>query len=970
MKRFINSNTKNYHHETIESFSDNSRFLVSGSAKGHNTIEYSWLADFLYKNTGNLSLNKHTGYISFIGEADIMYQEYGNVSDLYDKYPFFSYVERAIFSGLTVELSTKQYYKIGQKHAEYDLIEYINISKLTQNLPVLEKGDLDDGVTSEHEFYRAPVFKQVGDKLDLDIGDEKAFYDKYVFATRRSGENEFLGEYIFNIVIWRIDFLFQRYSNGNTGVIEDYETAGGTANTMLDYKVNADNSEYQYFDGRDPVTGGAPSVVDIVMYQNNSEHYNPNSFKPYYGFIKLYDIQREPVGAGFGSSGLESVFNWTEAGVQNVEDFFPEVIIDGKLEPAKTIIEKDYGSSVVVPRSAVTMYTGNSLEDPKDQSRIVYNSCGNMFRDTGSEYKLEKEVSGKTIYSGIDLDTERNRRYSAVVMTEPYFVTVPISSKLVEYSFVFEDGTPVKNWTNQPIFLKIKSSMDVFAALDSELSKTDYNTDVINTLSINDIIGKEGNLLSGPDYYDDFGTDLSTFHERQDDCLDDLIGGVVGSFDGGDANVGTHKKYYIDAFGIDANKYSDDQMKVCGLGIEYRAGTEILKIYCTNYVAVDAPLPGDPSEAPRSGLEFELISNSHITSYNKNELIRPMIKIPGMNGYVKIMRRDDSFKTSRSIDGKHEVVFQVEFPYCPGSFKVRDDMDFVFDEDSNPDPLKMGFIYKKESYINAGSREVDTSLGTDPEEPGLVYDVRNDRFVPHGDDSFTKTQLLHGYYLRKNEVTEDYVKTDRFDKGGKFNGSISSEKSLIKYPRDLVLRVASGASPFEPSLFTLTKPRYNKFRRYGTFEISINDNDIEDALENLPFDTKLLSLVDNRKWKFDRNKFASYIGRENPAYVFEIDIATLSKDFHKFQKDHGAIPDSKRWLYSFFSGFANMLPNKDITSNTSEGDITDGEDSESLTTDVQNYDIPLDDVKSDVILEIWDQESDLGNGQGFYWARI
>ena len=129
MKRFINSQSKNYYHEALKDFSDTSKFLTSGLAKGHNTMEYSWVADMLFKNTGNLSLNPHAGYMSFFSDREIMQQEFGNVVNVYTEYPFFSYIERSIFPEITFELDTKQYYKIGQKYSEFDLVEYINPSE-------------------------------------------------------------------------------------------------------------------------------------------------------------------------------------------------------------------------------------------------------------------------------------------------------------------------------------------------------------------------------------------------------------------------------------------------------------------------------------------------------------------------------------------------------------------------------------------------------------------------------------------------------------------------------------------------------------------------------------------------------------------------------------------------------------------------------------------------------------------------
>ena len=78
-------------------------------------------------------------------------------------------------------------------------------------------------------------------------------------------------------------------------------------------------------------------------------------------------------------------------------------------------------------------------------------------------------------------------------------------------------------------------------------------------------------------------------------------------------------------------------------------------------------------------------------------------------------------------------------------------------------------------------------------------------------------------------------------------------------------------------------------------------------------DVKLFGLVDNRQWKFSSNSFLSYINRENPSYICAIDTSALFKDLTKYQKANAALPDLKRWLYGYFSGFANTLVSADKT---------------------------------------------------------
>lgn len=888
MKRFVNSSSKNYHHATIEDFSDKNKFLASGSAKGHNTVEYSWVADTIFKSTGNLSLNPNVCYLSFFSDREIMYQEFGNVQSIRDAYPFFSAWERALFPDLYSELETKQYFKVGQRYAEFDLVEYINPSEFITT-PV-------DGYRASHQFYRAPVFHAEGYKLNMDDDGYESF-DKYLWTKRAGDLTTFnINEYFIKLNLYS-GTVESELSSENYA---EYSSHIGEYERILDYKIHADNPKYTYFDS---------GIREWVMYYNETNHYQAGSFYPYIGSVATY--------AGD---------DWLEDSAPNTVYFFPEIIINGVLEPAKAI--NTWQSSFYSPKGRMIFNPGSHLNDSKDQSRVVYSVSKDMINNYSGKYQIRREIDGIKVVDGIDIDTERNRRYSAVVMTEPYFTVEPMGSgQLVEYSFVDENGDETSIATDKK-FLKIKSSLNIFSEIDAELNSSEYNTDIINVFTIKDITATDVDISDSGDFYNKFkdAGDSDVFYNRQEACLDDLIGGVVGT--------GNHRTFWMDAFGVDAAKYSNDKIKICGLGVTWdylrESGSMVskmnLNIYCTNYEAINSPAPG-VDDTPIANDEVEFLSDpgSVIDTYLSSEKFKPMIKVPGMNGYVKIMKKNTNFSVTRSSDGGYEKVYNIEFPYCPGSLNVRgEDLGVL-----------SGFIYKKKSYISAGSQEADSTYNT-------RYDSGNDRYSPYGDDGFCKNEVLYNPF-----PTYGTTSTDPFSKGGGQDVPLqSTEKKQIHYPNSLVWR----ADKTKTNLFSLTKPRFINFKRYGTYEINFSSY-VEDI--------KLFCLVDNRQWKFSEDKFASYIGRENPSYIFEIDASKLFEDFTKFQALHGPIPDTKRWLYGYFTGFAHTMLSQD----NDDVDVT----TEKLSTMGNNSDILSSESKSDITIEIWDQESDLGNDYSGNW---
>jgi hypothetical protein len=965
--KVVNSGRSTIQSDVIQSFSDENRFVASGIAKGHTTECYSWIADMRAKATNNTFINPHSAYVAFYSDREIMYQEFGNVEKIYQEYPFVSDVARQLLPPHFFELNRKQYATISNKSVEFDQIEYLNISdqmKISQE-QVEQSPELYSFIKYHHGYWRSPAFYSTGYRINLDdVHESVEFYDKYYWASpslvysvvKLEGCDLDIGEFWSDVYDpYNSAFNEIRDLIGDVGddlLLHEYSSV----KRVVDVKFNVANQKFFYF----------TNSYEWVCYYNDSNHYSNREYSPYYGLVNFY----------FTNTAVPSTYiTGTEDWQQIHPDrrfspslsFYPQIIRGQNVEPAKIISywgRYQSGYAYTSGQMAINMGVTNGESD--DQSRIVYSACRHMISPIGATfaYSVHKKVDTEYLYGGIDIDTERNRRHSAVVMTEPYMVTVPIcDGELVKYAFVDPSGAFISSSnefdhdTNNAIYLKIKASKSVIAELDRLIKGNDTNTDIINTLTINNILGSERyqQLLTDAKYYNNFRDATATtkiFMERQDDCVDDLVG-IDGSGAYGVAGNGMHKEFVIPTFSlVTASKYTNSLMKVNGIGFVSRmvydstlnvwSPISDLKVYCSNYSAKSAPAPGDEEPIANEVRTFIASPASLISTTSDGEKFFPMIRLSGMNGYIKIIERNQAFKITRDRSGMYEVVYSVEFPYCPGSYSERVLMDF-----SGTDPYRETWILKKESYINAGSRSA-VSVGY-PVSQRLYFS--NDRYAPFADDSFCAHSVLYQKDTSGSTYTAQYK-----NGGGAVDANYNyqqnlvkhpAEKNLVKYPADLVW-VDGGFL-----LLSLIKPRVSWARRYGTYDINVTQTNR---------DIKLFGLFDNRKWKFANNRFSSYIDRENPAHVYEIDISSLFEDFSINQKDDASIPDIKRWLYGYFSGFAHMMLGPDMRAD----DTAIGDDglviTEKINT-IRNGDLTSEESQSNIIIEIWDDRSNIGPDQ-------
>lgn len=880
MKRFINPQKSNYYNDTLSTFSDENRPMYTGIVKGYSTKKYSWISDFLFKHRTNFSTNSNIAYVSFFSDREMVYQEYGNIPELYTQYPFLQTYQREKIPATSYELSSPQYRKIGQKNTDFDLIQFINASgkpsvpndvttTTPAPAPTTPAPQPYNELNINHDYKYDPIFHAEGYRI-LGYPNNKSKFiwvTDYAYCDEQIPKIDFATLNLSNFVIY--------LGNSQTDISPSSRQAAELSDPghrmferILDYKIQVDHKNFYYF----------TDSKEWVVYYTRTESFSGNDKKPYFGAIVCYDIYSHEIHP-------------------SIIRYFPDVFVNGKVEMAKVIItwpEKTSGKCA--------FYPGNVTGIQNDQSRLVFHICDKMFNNDTYPI-IKKVVDNNVIYDGIDLDTERNKRHYATVMTEPYFMPKAINNGIiVGYKFVDKNNVDINYGgvesayiANPGMYLKIKCNLDTIKEIDRLLSLENYNTDIIDTLIVKNPSDKF--LLNTGIYYKKFKETDEIFYRRQDDGVFDLLYNrafVIKTwiekqddyYDGNPINNGNH---YMKIAGI--GFYTDTSINEYDTAVE----NQYAAIYCTNYV---------PDKYDDASIFLDNTSGTSVLKVDRNEKFKPLIKLDGINGYIKILKKNKTLPIVQTSDGQYEVVYTVEFPYCPGSHTERYKMDFS----SGYQPTQILYV---DTYISAGNKKIYS-------DDNQVKDFTNDRHILSGGDSFT--------YM-KFAGSGELVTTTRFEDGGGIVVGDSYGKPTILYPknRNLFCEASDSSTPAmvsaEISGTSDLEPAYNyqvTLSRVPTF-----------------YDAQLLILADNRRWKYDV-KYEPYIGRENPSYIFSIDASSLYNDYRKFQKDNASIPDIKRWLYCYAKGLASTYDdNGDVDFYTSGSDIEiDIWDRKSLITPV------------------------------------
>jgi len=936
MKHFINPQKENFHKTVINNFSENNKFISSGLVRSSSENKYTWIADYLFKIRNNFTTNNHLCSISFFSNKEIMISNFGNITELQNKFEFLKTYEREKYSPYTYELSSNQYKIVGQEYTEFDLIEYINASDKVfsySDTPtnginiVINKGEINENAISiNHSYNDSPIFHAEGYKvynypsakntylwsneadevgfnlnnLKIDLNDKQqdltshdiireacasapvlyngpiTYYvsSTYVYIEDPSIDPEEFrykyakityndGTYTYFYISsseWGVPFTVEIQSPTgvfvNSSPLPNITVYDLNIERVVDYKIQVDHKNFFYFN----------EDAEWVVYHSLSGSSYVKDYYPTTGFVVCYDQ------------------NDNEIHPDNIM-YMPQTISQGAYEPAKIIIKWAYKQA-----GKCCFNPGYPLDEKGDQSRLIYRICRRMFTQVGDKFIIKTPYYGE----GIDFEKERNKRSTAIVTTDPYMITTPISNgKLINYKFIDDNGNNITNdneWNRtKPLYLKIKSDKSVLNEIKSLLNSDNKNTDIYNVLHISD---PSASFKSGSGY-NNFYNGLESYYNRQNIYLNDyrLSGDGYGYFY---IPIGSEYSSFIN---FDKDNYFDGtnyRIKIDSMGSYNDSdGNPITTIYCHNVYKDEDGY--STYYTPFNYNNPDLFNNT--IRIDKNEIVTPMLKLDKMNGYIKILKEKNGVVTTKTNDGFYEMTYIVEFPYSIGSTDTRLDFNFVDYEKTQ--------ILMMNSYINCGS---------DPSEKN----IRN-RFSCN--DSFTTYDVVE-----KN----GNIVTYRKDNGGGIYDLISSSKNKIEYPKQLTY------NKIIPNLISSTSNSTTDYlEKYQVEFISTVNEDIEFSV-----------LIDNRKWRFDKDRHESYISRENPAYIFSIDVSTLYNDYTKYQKENACIPDMKRWVHAYVKGFGYTM-------------LSDG------------FHLASSISQSDLVIDIWDNASLIStNNRSGNWRKI
>jgi hypothetical protein len=968
--RFVNYEKDNPQSQRLVEFSDENKPIFSNSVKSSLTNRPSWIANFLHKHRSNFSTNKHIGSLSFFSNIELLRSQYGAVASINSKYPSLSQIDKTYISEESIELSSKQYETVSQPRTDFDSVELL---KAQETVPDVQS-QVDDGFfQAYHKFGDASVFSGLGYKkvsglvqrfyelnsqrnsarvvsgaLRLNLGAMKSDvvvgsaletilstgtvtreldYKEKVEATQvRYLDNQsewvlYLVEDIKDGVISPdyIGYVQCLDKNGNeihpsttlhfpsviiSGV---YEPAKVICKfTERSYTFGAiDSNQWKIVTHNDAVLAGSFSVAVVggsglptritwvatsVVVQYDSDVYTtPESILEYvYQYNLVFGRQYE---AGI----LYSV------GVQ----------VDAMSVITTTIASAASAYGPVEKSGKISFYSNTQTIKKCDQSKFSYPIAKSM-------------INGGTILTtymhGIDFDIERNRRSYATVMNQGWNETAPIGNGYpIDYAFVNRNGVPVKfdtpaDYKTSPgIYLKVNGPLSVLSSINDYISKDNYNDDVISYFAIKNPrvnLGVNDSVSYGK--YDALkATNPDQFFDRQNHFLYDMVGGTR---DG----AGVVYELTLPAFGPNAAKFSGGTMKVCGCGFKTEiivdnAGNitgdeEYLVIYVSNYSEAS---PGKQTISLSGHINLAALSAAGKLLQGSREKVYPLLRLPGVQGYVKLLSKNTTIPRVFSAADAKSMIYNIEFPYAPGSFLTRSEMNYR--DASGTISYRNGFIHGIKFYTPAGSEAVFTS-GADARS-----ERANERVRYAGQSGFAKTWITA-------DSTADTYTSYAINGGGIVEKS--AIKKSIKYWPDCVKK--------------LINHDYVETATADSKAVFINPK-ISGAITS---DLNIYVLIDNRRWVYDQDKYAPYFGKENPSYVLEINAESVIADNSKLSLEYRAAPDRKRFLFTTAVAQA----------------FTESLGSEQLASDVSD---------SDIAIEVWDKEALVAPGvRAGSWRRI
>ena len=332
--------------------------------------------------------------------------------------------------------------------------------------------------------------------------------------------------------------------------------------------------------------------------------------------------------------------------------YIPDRILNMKRQSASVrIYRKPYHGAVLPPRQAFAINPDLGL---RNQNFVMHNigfvpdAMVEAHPEYCSAYGIDPVAHpGQRL---VDPEIERCRRYTLTVTTEPYQVFSALDQgNSVEITAVNSAGSQSQTPENNR-FIRIRGNHSSLVAVDTELSKSRYNTDVIDTLTIVDT-----------SYLAEGGSTLSWLDQQ----------GLRVNAGIGDQIIGTRYLFELTADFLGDSlyeamryRYPAGRILVIGAGLVMHRATDAkpiaIKLYCAGV---------NPDEFYRYSITALVKSTSYSSTKpiplvldSNGEKLGPVVKVPGLQGYVRLIRRLRDISPQRQ--GFQDAgVYEVEIPY-------------------------------------------------------------------------------------------------------------------------------------------------------------------------------------------------------------------------------------------------------------------------------------------------------------------
>lgn len=373
----------------------------------------------------------------------------------------------------------------------------------------------------------------------------------------------------------------------------------------------------------------------------------------------------------------------------------PYQTLGGVRTPARL----DYDKKSVRSKVSLPGYHGSVIRHDfgdGNQNFVMHSAdyCSSADYDTIPQWAKDTYTTGSEIRK-ISPEVERGRRYSLTVATEPYqTMTALDGANVCEISVVTSNGTP-----GIGRFVCIKSNHSMATSIESAMNNPGYNNDIIDTIAILD-----------SSYLGDNAAAMNTLDRlgaRGDAGVCDELSGTKTVFELTQAFLGNALHEEI------RYKYPAGRVFCVGIGaVNKLDGGVVYRLYCAGLPAHDmSDLTGYSIVALEKASGYT--GAIPIAIDHNGERLGPVVRVPGISGYVRLVRRLKSI-TPDHKGWQQAAVYEAEIPFVFGAHTVF----------KNCDP-SLGFVMTQHSYIKAGSwrryESIDSSSGVKTNPTILDY---------------------------------------------------------------------------------------------------------------------------------------------------------------------------------------------------------------------------------------------------------